>query len=1075
MDGSRRKTKSLARHISRVTSVIVLVTVLVTGAVLVAVMTSASSRYLAARQAVALHSIEGILEARFETVSRVLEEGAASAPFSGAIDRRVALASAVDDPAGVCDYACLARKSGQVLAEYPSDGVALPNDLLAQAQTGDIGFQQLLPGGARRLWLVRAVRLSDGSSGVVTIRVGRTYLSKAVSDALKTAGIGTAVIVDARDTAVVGERGGHVVLASLKWQPQAASASGWVMARDAATGKVVQGPYTVSEGLPGVAWRIAVLEDSQIAFYESLGMLLPALTILLVGSAIALVVTWIIARRLVAPLVDLEAAALRGASGSYVKPLPTDRDDEIGRLAEAFNAVSLRLNALHDLSQLLASASRLDQVLDGILNAVGHIVGPGVSAVYLCDDTRALLVPECVKAPATGHPQPVPASGDGWLARTLVSEEPSTFDLPAELLADELPGLPVGSAQTAIAASLTAGHESLGVVVAVPQTGREFSAAELEMLRTFSAQAAVAVQNSRLFALESESRHIAEELRGIAEALVRPEGLQEAVNQVERAVCDLTDATFVRLAVVDRNALNMEPPPDRGFEAELLGLALRVINDFRGAQPQVLDPKDVDVAAMLERTGSKTLLVAPVSLDTEHGAVLVVGLPRARPGATDVDVIEAVRSELSLALDNAYFYGRAVSRAVNLETIFRISQVVGSSLQINVVLNRVLDIVQKILQADTVVLMTYEPSRRLVATDMARGQVSPGLLGLQVKPGEDIPGYVFSGGEPAAFQDLHTAMGGVGGEAAAHGLHSLIAVPLVARERSIGVLMAFSTEVGSFSDEDVSALQTFAAQAALAIDTARLYSREHELSQTLQASIMPEALPDLPEIEVGTVYVPASAPAADIGGDYFDAIRAPGGSIVLAMADVCGKGVEAATKTSMIKFSVRALVAAGFSPARVMHEVNRMVCESGLPGDIVTLWVGALDAETGVLSWADGGHPPAMLRRATGVIERLGPTGPLLGAVASVDYEEERLSVGAGDTLVLYTDGVTEARSGNKLFGEERLRRCLEAPADSQGLADRVLDSVRTYSRGELRDDIAILVAKIRPHHENVDNEETDQ
>ena len=140
--------------------------------------------------------------------------------------------------------------------------------------------------------------------------------------------------------------------------------------------------------------------------------------------------------------------------------------------------------------------------------------------------------------------------------------------------------------------------------------------------------------------------------------------------------------------------------------------------------------------------------------------------------------------------------------------------------------------------------MTYDARRKTIATEMARGRVSPSIVERVFKSGDDVVGYVFASGEPVAFRDLHEGMEGVSGDAARNGLHSMLAVPLLARGRSIGVLTVFSAGEGAFNDDDMSMLQTFASQAALAIDTARLYSREHEVATLLQQSILPGALPE---------------------------------------------------------------------------------------------------------------------------------------------------------------------------------------------------------------------------------------
>ena len=249
----------------------------------------------------------------------------------------------------------------------------------------------------------------------------------------------------------------------------------------------------------------------------------------------------------------------------------------------------------------------------------------------------------------------------------------------------------------------------------------------------------------------------------------------------------------------------------------------------------------------------------------------------------------------------------------------------------------------------------------------------PSVLELEVRPGEDVPGYVFASGEPAVFRDIHEDMGGLPAAAAASGLRSLIAVPLLARGHSIGVLIAFSEDVAAFSDEDVSLLRTFASQAALAVDTARMYSREHRIANRLQTSIRPEQLPEFPGLETGTAYVPAAAPDAEIGGDFYDMMYAPDGRPFVVIGDVAGKGIEAATKTSMIRYSVRALVAAGFSPAAVLAELNRLVCATGEPSDIVTLWVGAMETDTGSGRLGRRRPPAGLVRHADGRTDLLRP------------------------------------------------------------------------------------------------------
>jgi sigma-B regulation protein RsbU (phosphoserine phosphatase) len=144
-----------------------------------------------------------------------------------------------------------------------------------------------------------------------------------------------------------------------------------------------------------------------------------------------------------------------------------------------------------------------------------------------------------------------------------------------------------------------------------------------------------------------------------------------------------------------------------------------------------------------------------------------------------------------------------------------------------------------------------------------------------------------------------------------------------------------------------------------------------------------------------------------------------------------------------------------------------MIADSGRSMDIVTAWIGFLDVSTGELTHADGGHPPALLLRADSrEVERLGVTGPLLGAVEDAEYDEECISIMSGDVVLLYTDGVTEAREGNRFFGEGRVRRALHYGGSADDVSQRLHSALDRFVRGDLRDDAAVLVLKIRPQNE---------
>jgi HAMP domain-containing protein len=354
----------------------------------------------------------------------------------------------------------------------------------------------------------------------------------------------------------------------------------------------------------------------------------------MIGGLFGIAAALVVSRRLVGPLKRLEETAYRAANGSYVKPIPADTDDEIGQVADAFNAVALRLNALHDLSQLLASASQLDQVLDGILSAMRHIVGPGVAAIYLLDDEGEWLFPARARGIDVASVRRVPATGDGWLARSLRDTEVIVHSSDVPSMQTNLPGLSTDQT-VALTAPLVSGHEALGVIVVLRRHNEPVSEAEREMVRTFSAQAAVAVHNSRLFEAATESLRIAEVLRTVAERLVRPGSLSGALADIEAVVDHLFGTRATTFAIVDRAELGLPPAEDRDRERVLIVMARRLLAEPSGSATVVHFGDDTEADEIMKGLDAGALLITAVALESEHGAFLIVPLWRVQVGTRD--------------------------------------------------------------------------------------------------------------------------------------------------------------------------------------------------------------------------------------------------------------------------------------------------------------------------------------------------------------------------------------------------------------------------------------------------------
>jgi GAF domain-containing protein len=919
-----------------------------------------------------------------------------------------------------------------------------------------------------RLWV--AMTTSEGTRTVtLAARTRPEYLTRTMDDVARASGAMIAVVVD---------RSGRTVLSAAAATPidtgtltlsgaEMGATHGTAGARASGLG-AVSGPWETLSPDRGLGWRVLAVEPDVNVLLRSEQALAPAALAMLVVVLAAVLAALLYSRRLLVPLTVFEKRARDVAAGGYIRPLRVVRDDEMGRVAEAFNDMGVRLNSLQDMAQLLATASDLEHVLDAVLGAIGRILGTGDAAVLLADPAGLGLSLVRGRGLATADETlMVPLDAPSSIAPACLSKEAVAFaggGSDGSSAVHRLFG--ADAMRGGVAVPLAVDSEVIGVVVVLAPGRRAFTEAQIETLRAFGANAAVAVRTSRVFAEERSSRTEAEALRSIAELIVRPGDLGRALESVAALAASVLGYGDSAVAVDGRRLLGIEAAADQEGEQRLLDV-WRAIETARDRGTSADAPVAIEdarrapevLAAMGPIWGSA--LFIPILQGSVARGVLVLH-DRKRMHRLDerqIALAATIGQQVSLAMSNAHALRQARTRAANLENVFRITQVVSSELEVSAVLSSVLEVVQKLLSADAVALMSYDGQRHLVETSMARGLAGEMLL-FASHPGEDIPGNVFESGAPMSFDLLSSHPTELARAASAAGFESMIGVPLLARGRPLGVLAVYSRALAAFSSEDVELLMTFAAQAALAIDTASLYGREHRVASVLQASILPERLPLVAGLESASFYLPCG-PDAEIGGDYYDLIPGPAGRVALAIGDVCGKGVGAATKTSMVKYTLRGLLGAGASPAGALSELNRQVASTGDPADIVTMWVGVLDLDAGSLTYADGGHPPALLlRHGTRRVERLGATGPLLGAVADARYDERTAEFAEGDLMLLYTDGVTESRRGVRLFGEGRVRRVLRGSATAPGCVDALLAAVDSFAAGRLKDDAAALAIR---------------
>jgi len=293
-------------------------------------------------------------------------------------------------------------------------------------------------------------------------------------------------------------------------------------------------------------------------------------------------------------------------------------------------------------------------------------------------------------------------------------------------------------------------------------------------------------------------------------------------------------------------------------------------------------------------------------------------------------------------------------------------------------------------------------------------------------------------------------------------------VPLLAAGQPLGILNVATREWQFLTSADLQLLSAVGAQVSIALERARLYDLTHaqrlrlehelQLAREVQASLLPRLLPQIPGFSLAADW----RGALEMAGDFYDVFALPDGRWAMVIADVSDKGAPAALYMAMARSLIRASAGSTASPATTLMEVNQRIRAHSSSDMFVTVFYAVLDAAARTLTYANAGHNPPLLRRATGAIEKLTRTGPLLGAFEALNLSDVTLTLAPGEALVTYTDGVTDALNPQ---GEEYSLTRLTAAVVSAPVSDAALqlqhvssDLAAFTQAAPLFDDITLFI-----------------
>lgn len=292
-----------------------------------------------------------------------------------------------------------------------------------------------------------------------------------------------------------------------------------------------------------------------------------------------------------------------------------------------------------------------------------------------------------------------------------------------------------------------------------------------------------------------------------------------------------------------------------------------------------------------------------------------------------------------------------------------------------------------------------------------------------------------------------------------------VVLPLLARNRVIGMLTLGKPREEHFRQEILELAEDLSRRAALALDNARLYSERTAISRSLQRSLLPPGSPAIPGMEVEVIYR-AAGEGNEVGGDFYDVFPIRDGAYGFAIGDVCGTGPEAAAVTGLARHALRLLAREGLGGPAVLERLNAAILDEGARSRFLTLLYGELHPQPdggALMKVVCAGHPLPLRLRPNGQVDAAADPQPLLGVIDDLDLYEQTLTLDPGDVLLCVTDGVTERREGTRMLGDDGLAEVLTTCTGltAGAVASRVLRAVERFAAEPASDDMAILAFRV--------------
>ena len=767
----------------------------------------------------------------------------------------------------------------------------------------------------------------------------------------------------------------------------------------------------------------------------------------------------------------------------------------VQRLADTSARLERRSNdliVLNKFGQALSEAGfESEKVIDLLYEHARQIARADLFRVELFEgESRALRALEAT-AHEIAHPYTVIA--DAPLREYFFAHrEPvrvqdlSEKSLPIKMDLPEIGGIVTRSA---LLAPMFGGDELIGVLALFSVQPNAFFGIQARNLNSMGAQAAVAIQNARLYAAErkraAQLATVSEVSRQVASLLDLDELLKKVVHQIREQF----GYTHIHIFTVDKDAGRVvfrASTHPRGVEWRARGVGYRIgLEGLVGWVAAMGKPKLVNDVTQETRFApypdkavdeTKSEIVIPLTIGSEVIGVLDVESDQVNAfGDEDLFILKTLAAQVAVALEDARLYNSQREEAYYLNVLLQVAQNLSTTTDLDEALETVVRITPLLVGVARCVVLLYRASEKRFVPAKAYGlsdEMENAFAQLEFSTRDSFAfKKIFDAHQPLMIEDAAASKMFSAELLQTFDIRSLLMAPLVTRGEIVGLLIVDQgARATRFTQHEIDVVMAIANQAAIAIESAQLtraaeekkrLDYELQLARQIQKNFLPDACPVLPGYEICSHW----QTAREVSGDFYDFVQLNGGRLGITIADVSDKGMAAAMFMALSRTILRTMTIGKPSPRDAIERANDVIIADARSDMFVTVFHAELDPHTHKFTYVNAGHnPPFLYRAAKKELTTLKGHWIALGVMPNITLPEHENHLAPGDVLLLYTDGVTDAiNADEEEFGADRLADLVAANAhlNVESLVDEINRAVTEFAgEGVHFDDLTMVAVK---------------